>query len=689
MSFIIIIGFFLATIVVASIYYIDFCKKIKTINANIDKSVKWLKKLPDGDNTDRFHDIDAELKKNDSISVIWQDFSKSLTPYTDEDGQQAVYSISDAAAFFSYSQFMQKFNMSFWNTYSGIFTGLGILGTFLGLTSGLYRIDMTSSDINVLKEGISGLLSGVQSAFLTSLFGIIAAIFHGFYHNKQIKGLKTNILSLSIEIEKLFPRLTAEQWLAKQYAESQDQTKTLKNLSEDMARDLGDLLDEQLNSGVTELCKQLEEKMTPVFDRLSGAIDKLNNGGASAIGEIISDKAGKQIEQFSSSLHDLQQVMRQNIESSQQVANEMNQRMLEAVDKISNTMMQGANNTADKQNDMMVAIQSQLEIMAKTISTSSEEAIKDQREAVKDMQIQMVKLMKAVNVSSENSVKNISEAHTALHLQLGQTLTDMQNSMAQNISLSQEVTDNMNKQILSTIDKLGASLLSGANDAVAKQREVVTSMQGQMSSMMNFVNGVSQETVKNVQNLSIGIQERSEESIQHTQNSTTAIIQGLKEFAGEQKMLMQGISNGFKTQLDNACQSLQAMIDAHNDSLRKSFADMNHFTSQTEDVLSSMKEVNIAIEKMVNPLQNATSDLIRQIELNRQETKQLRDSVFEQINEITNANKTITANIETLINDMDKQHNQIANAWAQYSSTYNNISHEEYSKEYEPNVKLQ
>ena len=676
MTWIIIIVFLILTIGAALFYYFRFCKKIEIVNADIVKSVKWLKKLPDGDNNDRFHDIDTELKKNNSVGVIWQDFSKSLTQYTDENGQQAVYSISDAAAFFSYSQFMQNFNMPFWNTYSGIFTGLGILGTFLGLTLGLYGIDMASSDINVLKEGISGLLSGVQFAFLTSLIGIFVAILHGFWHNKQIVALKTSVLSLSDEIEKLFPRLTAEQWLAKQYTESQDQTKTLKNLSEDMARDLGDLLDEQLNSGIAELCKQLEEKMTPIFDKLSDAIGELSSGGASTVGEIISDKAGKQIEQFAASLHDLQQVMQQNIESSQRAAAEMNQRMLDAVEKISGAMMRGANDTVDKQNDMMTAIQNQLENMAKTIAASSEEAIKDQREAVKDMQVQMVKLMKAVNVSSENSVKNISEANNALQLQVGQTLADVQKSMTQNITSSQEIADTMNKQILDTMNKIGNSLVNGANDAATKQREAVTSMQGQMAAIMDFVNGASQETAKNVQDLSSSIQKRSAESIEHTQNATMTIIKGLKEFADEQKLLIQEINIEFKAQLDNACQSLQAMINAHNDSLHKSFEGMNNFTAQTEDVLSRMKDTGIAIESTVNPLKNATADLTKQIELNRQETKQLHDNVSAQINKIATANETITANIDAMINGMDQQHKNIANAWAQYGKTYDNISQE-------------
>lgn len=54
---------------------------------------------------------------------------------------------------------------------SGAMTGLGILGTFIGLTFGLNEFNL-GSDINTeeMMVSISGLMSGIKTAFMTSIY---------------------------------------------------------------------------------------------------------------------------------------------------------------------------------------------------------------------------------------------------------------------------------------------------------------------------------------------------------------------------------------------------------------------------------------------------------------------------------------------------------------------------------------
>lgn len=63
---------------------------------------------------------------------------------------------------------------------------LGIFGTFLGIFIGLYNFD--TGNIN---DSIPNLLSGLQTAFVTSLVGMAASLFlkyqFGFYENKEIQ----------------------------------------------------------------------------------------------------------------------------------------------------------------------------------------------------------------------------------------------------------------------------------------------------------------------------------------------------------------------------------------------------------------------------------------------------------------------------------------------------------------------
>lgn len=67
---------------------------------------------------------------------------------------------------------------SFLKIIPGTFIGLGILGTFIGFAGGLTSINLTDSQ--TLVNGVQDLLSGLKSAFNTSIIGVIASIFLNF-----------------------------------------------------------------------------------------------------------------------------------------------------------------------------------------------------------------------------------------------------------------------------------------------------------------------------------------------------------------------------------------------------------------------------------------------------------------------------------------------------------------------------
>ena len=159
-----------------------------------------------------FQDIDDKFKSYNRLATVWNNFEKSLTKTND-----AAYSTTDAAEFFTLQNLTRNMNMPFWQAYGGIFTGLGILGTFSGLTYGLRGIDMTSGDIDALKGGIAKLLSGVESAFVTSLVGIFCAIVYSFIHHLLMKNFQGNIDALASKLDETFPRRSAEDWLEKSY----------------------------------------------------------------------------------------------------------------------------------------------------------------------------------------------------------------------------------------------------------------------------------------------------------------------------------------------------------------------------------------------------------------------------------------------------------------------------------------
>ena len=260
-------------IILFAAYYFFCARKILDINKQIKN-------------------VDA-VKESESLKPLWTAFEKTLT--------DKKYSTIDAAEIFNTQNLTRGMNMTFWQNFGGIFTGLGILGTFAGLTFGLSGLDVTRGDIDVLKDGIKNLLSGVESAFVTSLVGIGASIVYSFIHHALIKNFQEKIQSLADKLDEKFPRRSAEDWLAQNYSETQEQTAALKNIGADIGSQKTIL--QNIGEDVASVILDgLDEKLENFSDKICAAIDNLGAGGAEKIGEIFTKGVGAQMERFSAAL---------------------------------------------------------------------------------------------------------------------------------------------------------------------------------------------------------------------------------------------------------------------------------------------------------------------------------------------------------------------------------------------------
>lgn len=76
---------------------------------------------------------------------------------------------------------LDKVGMSFFNSgISGTLTGLGILGTFLGLSMGLGSF--SGDDIFTISDNVGPLLSGMKVAFHTSVYGIFFSLIFNYVY---------------------------------------------------------------------------------------------------------------------------------------------------------------------------------------------------------------------------------------------------------------------------------------------------------------------------------------------------------------------------------------------------------------------------------------------------------------------------------------------------------------------------
>lgn len=127
---------------------------------------------------------------------IWSMFQDNKDVFTNEELKQAFhkyrarmksyktkrgYTNSCDLEEYINEDLLDRVGMSFFNSgISGTLTGLGILGTFLGLSIGLGSFQ--GNDIYTISDNVGPLLSGMKVAFHTSVYGIFFSLIFNFVY---------------------------------------------------------------------------------------------------------------------------------------------------------------------------------------------------------------------------------------------------------------------------------------------------------------------------------------------------------------------------------------------------------------------------------------------------------------------------------------------------------------------------
>lgn len=231
------------------------------------------------------------------------------------------FSTASAEEFFNFESLSGGINVSLWHNLGSVFTGLGILGTFVGFSWGLIAIDKIGS-----AESVNLLLSGVQTAFFTSIAGIFLALAFNFAHGKFTHSFQSAIEEFAALVDELIPLTTQESLLAQILRESGRQTKSLNSLKQGIQDDVREILEEmqdKMNEAITTaLSNSVSENFKPVFEELTTSIRNLSETGEKAIVKELKKGAGKALKEFKDDISGMNEQMKETFDGSIAAMNE-------------------------------------------------------------------------------------------------------------------------------------------------------------------------------------------------------------------------------------------------------------------------------------------------------------------------------------------------------------------------------
>jgi hypothetical protein len=163
-----------------------------------------------------------------------------------------------------------------------ILTGLGVLGTFIGLQIGIGSLELDASQIENLDKSIAPIIKGCSVAFATSVWGVLCSLLFTIAD----KGLEWTALGgirkLQYQLDSLIPRYTPEESMIDLQRASVQTESILKGLAVAIGEEMQKAMN-RLGSSITEAVK----------DSLGNNAQDLGKMGADLMSAALTEELGK------------------------------------------------------------------------------------------------------------------------------------------------------------------------------------------------------------------------------------------------------------------------------------------------------------------------------------------------------------------------------------------------------------
>ena len=277
----------------AVIFYFTIIKRIysdRKVNNEIDEMITDLKDISIENIEDMYDDINLKFtdkNKYSELNEIWKNYRDTIISVEDEKlGKTKICQTIDADNFFNNDTLLkEKMNYKLLNYIPQLLVGLGLLGTFLGLSIGLSGLNLSSND----KEQLNALIEGVKTSFYTSLYGMYFSIIFSIIINCYIGEFEEKILKLKDKLNNIFHKNIGNEVIE----EIKIELRKLRNSNDDMAKNIAN----ELGNGIEKIRETNEVSMKEIV----GAINSQMGGISQDLSGSFEKSIGESLEKIFSS----------------------------------------------------------------------------------------------------------------------------------------------------------------------------------------------------------------------------------------------------------------------------------------------------------------------------------------------------------------------------------------------------
>ena len=505
---------------------------------------------------------------------------------------------------------------------TNILTSLGILGTFAGIVVGLMDFDPQNID-----GSIESLLSGLKTAFLTSLAGMAGSIFYkaalGLIPQKELEESKSvgpeEIFSvMSQQLQASTEQLNASNELLSAIKGDEDSSLTsqIKNLRTDIndgQRALNEQF-KQVNDNHNEFKETLWAKMDEFGDLLSkSATEQVIN----ALKEVIVEFNDKLTEQFGENFKRLDESVKKLVdwqENYRVQLEDMATKYQLGVDAISSTEKSVAH-INERAEAIPVTMEKLHQVMELGHGQVTE--LEHRLEAFKDLRDKAVEAMPQIREHMDTTMSVIGESVKAASTHYESMLVE-----------SQKIIDNFSTTANQSVESMRTNLEEGATKVSHELENRAVEIGGRLAEASNDItdnvttaSGALQNSATYLTDNAEQIKQQLEDSIVELNSQLRVLVAEIKDDAKDTGTVLKEANQELLASTKEIQQETTNAISKLHERLETTLEDVfqvqaqavrRTFDSLEDQITDSVGKTGSAVEKQVEVL-----DLQMQQEINR------------------------------------------------------------------------
>ncbi len=584
--------------------------RISKAGSSVEQIISVLQNYSRESIRENYGNLQAEMGQAPYDS-IWKKFERTLF----KSKAEGVLMTQDPEAFYNDRTLLENLPLDLFRAMPGIFTGLGLLGTFAGITVGISGIDL--GNVETMESGIEVLLSGTKTAFLTSVVGLILALGYNLLDNWIYRPYTKKLATLIDQLNTLFPSKSLEEFLSNQAEQAEEQTDAMRELNgelvgrlEDMFVKLSQSIDVALKNNLTE---SFTNSLEPVFQDLNQSIDKLGSSAGDTLSKSIEQGAGDQIQGLAVTLQDFQGKISNMMEVSERL---------------------NAENTA--------RLQGSVEMMVTKLNEAMDANIQKQATTSDASQAAMKQLVEEMNTNLKAALDQMVEAGRTANQALLQTTEATKGTI-------QEITDTMSQSTRTQRDEMIQVTANMKESVLEVLKQLQTDMQERNRTMDSYMSGLKEMLGHNREIMASA----GKTADKFAQASTP--MQKVADTLGSQLNLVVSASNQFNSHVDQnvqklvlASQSSQKDLELIRDSMSTMRSAWENYQQTFQGVSREMREATDTLARTLEQYNTSTSKWLSET------LGQYDKSIKEAMDSVSIINKSLSDSIQDLSDAMDK-----------------------------------